>query len=543
MSHFTPYEGAEPYIFTSYAHANSPAVMEVIEAMHARGYRIWYDEGIEVGSEWPECIAEHLSQAHLMLAFISDAYMKSDNCRREMHYALSKRIKVINIFLEPTQMTPGMEMQIGNIFALMKYSMPSEAFYERLYNAPLLNSESFSAASAASPAQAASPDAQSAACIASAPTDGADGDTGARRDKGGKNKSARSERADSPPREKRPPEKRRRLVRRIVGWGIAVLLFAAIITLGTIGHFTGLAERVLIRVNAEEAALLPAATKAEFTSAAFEDIARRYSGIESGDIFVSDLSGLTELYIASGYAFTPDDPSAVYPLAEDALRDLGDLQYFTGLNTLHINGHPLSSLATMPALNIQYLDISACRVSSLEGVGRLQRLRELTATGCPVTELGDIRQCLDLRALDLNGSTLTDFSALKPLTKLTEFSVSSCTAESVRTVMRMSGITDLAFYDCDLRGRFFKGFDKESNISSLALYNCKLDELTNLEDFSGLTTLTLASSGESLAWTAYLPQLPALSRVYVDAAMQDVVTRALATRRDVSVLPLDAPGE
>lgn len=518
MSRFIPYEGAEPYIFTSYAHADSPAVMEVIEAMHARGYRIWYDEGIEVGSEWPECIAEHLSGAHLMLAFISDAYMKSDNCRREMHYALSKRIKVINIFLEPTQMTPGMEMQIGNIFALMKYSMTAEAFYDRLYSAPLLNSESFSSL----PADA-TPRADSGAAVLAASGDRE------------KVKSKRGEKAERPPRVKRPPERKRRLVRRIVGWSIFVLLFAAIVTLGTIGHFTGLTERVIIRVNAEEVSLLPAATKAEFTSAAFEDIARRYSGIESGDIFVSDISGLTELYIASGYAFTPDDPSAVFPLAEAEIRDLSDLKYFTGLNTLHINGHPLSSLATMPALNIQYLDISACRVSSLEGVGRLQKLRELTATGCPVTELGDIRQCLDLRALDLNGSALTDFSALKPLTRLTRFSVSSCTADGVKTVLHMSGITDVSFYDCDLRGRFFRRFDKESGLSSLALYNCKLDDLGNLEDFSGLTTLTLVSSGEALDWASSLPQLTALRRVYVDESMYDIVTHALTSRPDVNI--------
>ena len=142
MNYFNPYEGTEPYIFVSYAHSDSKAVMEVLSDMHARGYRIWYDEGIEVGSEWPECIAQHLRDAHLVLAFISGSYMKSDNCRREMHYALMKRIKVINIFLESTEMTPGMEMQIGNIFALMKYCMPEALFYEKLYSAPLLDRKS-----------------------------------------------------------------------------------------------------------------------------------------------------------------------------------------------------------------------------------------------------------------------------------------------------------------------------------------------------------------------------------------------------------------
>lgn len=148
FEYFKPYEGDKPYIFISYAHADDDAVLPIVSDMHRRGYNIWYDEGIEVGSEWQECIASHLADAHLVVAFISNAYMRSDNCRREMHYAQSKKIKTINIFVEETALTPGMELQIGNIFALMKYTYPSdEYFYDKLYSAPLLNSENFADAS------------------------------------------------------------------------------------------------------------------------------------------------------------------------------------------------------------------------------------------------------------------------------------------------------------------------------------------------------------------------------------------------------------
>ena len=129
------YEGHEPYVFISYAHANAPAVMQVAEELSAQGFRIWYDEGIEVGSEWPEYIASHLAGSGLMLAFMSNAYMRSDNCRKEMHFALTKKIPVVTVFLEDTVMTPGMEMQIGSLFALMKYTMRDEVFYEKLFSA------------------------------------------------------------------------------------------------------------------------------------------------------------------------------------------------------------------------------------------------------------------------------------------------------------------------------------------------------------------------------------------------------------------------
>ena len=135
MNGLKPYQGNEPYLFISYAHANEQAVGSVLEHLEKQGVRFWYDDGIEVGSEWPEYIAERLASSQMMLAFISNAYAVSNNCRKEMHYAVSNGIKTVNVFLEDADITPGMTLQIGNIFALMKYRMEDDEFYDRLYQA------------------------------------------------------------------------------------------------------------------------------------------------------------------------------------------------------------------------------------------------------------------------------------------------------------------------------------------------------------------------------------------------------------------------
>ena len=44
-----PYEGTLPYLFVSYAHKNDAAVLEIISTLQSRGFRVWYDEGIEAG--------------------------------------------------------------------------------------------------------------------------------------------------------------------------------------------------------------------------------------------------------------------------------------------------------------------------------------------------------------------------------------------------------------------------------------------------------------------------------------------------------------
>ena len=46
------YEGHEPYIFVSYPHKDSDRIRPLIQGLQERGFRVWYDSGIEVGSEF-----------------------------------------------------------------------------------------------------------------------------------------------------------------------------------------------------------------------------------------------------------------------------------------------------------------------------------------------------------------------------------------------------------------------------------------------------------------------------------------------------------
>ena len=52
------YNGTEPYIFMSYSHKDTDVVLNAVDVLTDNGFHVWYDNGIEAGTEWPEYIAE-----------------------------------------------------------------------------------------------------------------------------------------------------------------------------------------------------------------------------------------------------------------------------------------------------------------------------------------------------------------------------------------------------------------------------------------------------------------------------------------------------
>ena len=149
------HEGNESYIFISYAHKDSDRVFPIVNELSGRGYRIWYDDGIAPGSEWPENIAQHLNAAGMVMAFLSPNAVASPHCRREINFALSKRKPFLSVVLEKTEMPLGMEMQLSAQQSILRYSYPDwNEFIGKILKCPAIEpcrSETAEAAPEAEP--------------------------------------------------------------------------------------------------------------------------------------------------------------------------------------------------------------------------------------------------------------------------------------------------------------------------------------------------------------------------------------------------------
>lgn len=127
-----PYRGTEPYIFISYAHRDAERVWPIVARLQLDGYRVWYDEGIDPGTEWDENIASHVTGCGYFLAFLSENYLQSDNCKDELNFARDLEKKQVLIYLEDVELPAGIALRFGRF---QNFRTDRPGFLGRLYEA------------------------------------------------------------------------------------------------------------------------------------------------------------------------------------------------------------------------------------------------------------------------------------------------------------------------------------------------------------------------------------------------------------------------
>lgn len=131
---FPAYTGDEPYLFVSYSHRDSELVFPELEKLRSSGFNIWYDEGIEAGTEWTERIAEAIERSALFLFFVTPDSVASQNCRNEVNFAADRNIDIIAVHLKETRLTSGLSLTLATRQAILRYQIPSQDYHDKLHS-------------------------------------------------------------------------------------------------------------------------------------------------------------------------------------------------------------------------------------------------------------------------------------------------------------------------------------------------------------------------------------------------------------------------
>ncbi len=100
--------------------------------MNDLGFNIWYDEGIEAGSEWREEIANAITNTCLFLYFVTPESARSENCRKEVNLADRKHIPILAIHLEATDLPGSLDLTLSDRQAVFRYEIPKQEYQQKL---------------------------------------------------------------------------------------------------------------------------------------------------------------------------------------------------------------------------------------------------------------------------------------------------------------------------------------------------------------------------------------------------------------------------
>ena len=125
---YPAYRGEEPYVFVSYAHRDSDRVFAEIKRFNEAGFHVWYDEGIAPGNEWSDEIAEALSKCAVFVVMLTPTSAPRENVLNEISYALEEGKPFLAIYLEETELPPGLKLRISRRQAILRYNMTDEEY-------------------------------------------------------------------------------------------------------------------------------------------------------------------------------------------------------------------------------------------------------------------------------------------------------------------------------------------------------------------------------------------------------------------------------
>ena len=374
---FRPYEGRKPFVFISYSHDDSDHVLNIITPLHNQKYRVWYDEGVPAGGDWPKNIAQHMRACSAVLFFVSAAALASDNCYKEIHEAVQQKKPVLCVRFDQSALTPKWVALIGQAPVLAAGDEPVGDFARAILEQGIIDTAFLG-----------------------------DGTNDAPQSFKGVQFNAWTV---------------------IAAFGVLLLIVTAVFTYGFANNWLDefqwgqeTNQTVAAQTPRPTAAPTPVPTiyddgyltdvlkeRVSFSDAQQERAVRSALDQPEGDIYQADLSNITQLHLCgnmvlqtdAGIAFDQDGNCSVNsaPVMQGSVADL-------------------KLFADMPAL--ERLSLVCQKIESLYDLSSLTRLQELNIAGNPISTIGDLSGMASLTTLHLEHTQIRNLTALNGLSQL-----------------------------------------------------------------------------------------------------------------------------
>ena len=232
---------------------------------------------------------------------------------------------------------------------------------------------------------------------------------------------------------------------------------------------------------------LPAfAVVVSFPDPGLEAAIRDAIGKPTGDIYDTDLSGLTEL-----------------SASDRGITKIDGIQNCADLERLYLNGNHISDISLLAGLpKLEHLWLQDNLLVNLSALSSVSSLRVLRLSGNAINNVSPLAGLTTLEFLYLDDNLITDIAPLAGLSSLVKLVLSSNQISDITALSVMVGIEQLILGFCD-------GGNQISDISALSnLTNLSLVRLSNnlIVDIAPLVENAGIGSGDdvSLEWNRLL---------------------------------------
>ena len=250
-----------------------------------------------------------------------------------------------------------------------------------------------------------------------------------------------------------------------------------------------------------------------FPDAGLEGAIRDAIGKPTGDIFESDLVGMTHLVANSrgisnleGIQYCADlvwlnlnsnlvaDVTALSGLTDLAflvlynnqIVDIVALSGLVNITELYLDYNSITDIAALSGLtNLTRLDMSHNQIVDISALSGLTRLVDLTLTNNPVADISALSGLTNLTRLALYHNRIVDISALSGLANLTELYLFF---NQITDVSALSGLTNLIrldlYHNQIVEITALSGL---TSVSTFQLHNNQISDIQSLVDNAGLS--------------------------------------------------------
>ena len=103
-------------VFLSYSRDDQDRVFELAGKLRAAGVSLWIDQGaIDAATLWGEQIVKALENAKVLLLFVTEAAVQSDNVAKEVMLVSERKGHILPVHLEPTVIPSVLKYQLAGI--------------------------------------------------------------------------------------------------------------------------------------------------------------------------------------------------------------------------------------------------------------------------------------------------------------------------------------------------------------------------------------------------------------------------------------------